>query len=146
MGARLARMAGAVAVFAAAMGAVQAQQAGSPGRLPMASSPPVELRTLHDVFLALELCWQASLPALPVPGMTVRIALSFKRNGEMFGEPKFTFVTPGVPTGTRVLYQRAASDALTKCNPLPFSEGLGNAAAGRPFLFQFIDRRTEKGI
>ena len=141
MGAGVTRLFALVCVLAGLASAVAAQQSAPPH-----GTQGVELRTLNDVFLALELCWRASLPALPVPGMTIRVALSFKRSGEMFGEPKFTFVTPGVPVGTRAVFQRAAADALARCNPLPFSDGLGNAAAGRPFLFQFIDRRTEKGI
>jgi hypothetical protein len=31
------------------------------------------------------------------------------------------------------------------CNPLPFSEALGNAAAGHLHLLEFTDRRNEKG-
>ncbi len=77
--------------------------------------------------------------------MTVKVLVSFTRSGEMFGEPKFTFVTPGVPVETAAAYERAAADALARCNPLPFSDGLGNAVAGRPCIFQFIDRRNEKG-
>jgi hypothetical protein len=105
---------------------------------------PIELRTLRDLALALEVCWRASMPARVVPGMTVKILVAFTRTGEMFGEPKFTFVTPGVPTETVAVYQRAAADALARCNPLPFSAALGNAIAGRPCIFQFIDRRNEK--
>lgn len=107
--------------------------------------PAIELRNAKDIFLAMEVCWQANLPARAVPGMTVRVTVSFTRKGEMFGEPRFTYLTPGVPEETRTLYQRAAAAALGLCNPLPFSDVLGNAAAGRIYLFQFIDRRSEKG-
>ncbi len=109
-----------------------------------APRPGVELNTLRDLGLAMQLCWLASLPVRAVPGMTIRVMVSFTRSGEMFGEPKFTFLTHGVPTETAAAYQRAAADALARCNPLPFSQGLGNAVAGRPWIFNFIDRRTEK--
>ena len=143
-------MAGALALSA---GAAAAQQPPAPAgpREPwpaapaMQARPTIELTTLNDMGLAMEMCWRASLPARPVPGMTINVMVSFKRNGEIFGEPKFTFVTPGVPTDTRATYQRAAADAIARCNPLPFSESLGNAAAGRPWVFHFTDRRNEKG-
>ncbi len=128
-------MAGMVLVLSAAASAQQSR----------AGRAPIELRTLKDIFLAMEVCWRASLPARVVPGMTVKVMVSFTRGGEMFGEPKFTFVTPGVPTETVAVYQRAAADALARCNPLPFSDSLGIAVAGRPCIFQFIDRRKEKG-
>ena len=157
MAARLARNL-VIPALALSAGAAAAQHAWQPaqdrgppqwpapqGGSPPAPRPPIELQTLKDIFLAMEVCWQANLPARLVPGMTVNVLVSFKRNGEMFGEPQFKFVTPGVPTETKALYQRAAVMALNSCNPLPFSEGLGNAVAGRPAVFQFIDRRTEKG-
>lgn len=129
---------GALALWAAA-GAAAQQSSARPARR------PVELRTLKDIFLAMEVCWRASLPARVVPGMTVKVLVSFKRNGEMFGEPKFTYVTPRAPTETVAVYERAAAAAIARCNPLPFSDSLGNAVAGRPCIFQFIDRRNEKG-
>jgi len=53
-------------------------------------------------------------------------------------------VTRGVPTETLAKFQRAAAAAISRCNPLPLSDGLGRSIAGRPFIFQFVDRRTEK--
>jgi hypothetical protein len=133
-------------VLALAAGAAAAQQPGAPAGPNPPLRRPVQLEKLTDIALAMEVCWRANLPARRVPGMTIRVMVAFKRNGEMFGEPKFTFATPGVPTDTKAVYQRAAAAAVARCDPLPFSEGLGNAAAGRPWVFEFIDRRSEKGI
>lgn len=148
MDARWAR-AVAVSVLVVSASAAAAQPAWHPvqerGAEPSTSRAPVQLRTLNDIFLAMEICWRANLPERAVPGMTVNVQVSFKRSGEMFGEPQFKFVTPGVPMETKALFQRAAVRALNRCNPLPFSDGLGNAVAGRPAVFQFTDRRTEKG-
>jgi hypothetical protein len=33
---------------------------------------------------------------------------------------------------------------LQRCAPLPFTEALGNAVAGRPFTMRFIDDRKLK--
>jgi hypothetical protein len=71
--------------------------------------------------------------------------VNFKRDGEVFGEPKFTFVTHDIPVDTKAEFQRAAAAALARCNPMPFSASLGNAVAGQPWVFEFKDRRNEKG-
>jgi hypothetical protein len=108
----------------------------------------VRLNSLRDIHLAMELCWRANLPPLAqaVPSMRVTVRVSFTRSGEILGEPLFTFATPGVSTQTRALYQRAAANALGRCTPLPLTEGLGNAVAGSPRVFMFIDRRNEKRV
>jgi hypothetical protein len=35
---------------------------------------------------------------------------------------------------------------LARCSPLPFSDSLGGAVAGRPFTFHVRDARGEKQI
>jgi hypothetical protein len=120
--------------------AAVAQPAGRP------ASSAVRLETLRDIHLAMEICWRANLPppAQARPGMRVTVRVSFTRTGEILGEPLFTFATPGVPAETRALYQRAAAGALGRCTPLPFTDSLGNAVAGTPRVFVFIERRNEK--
>ena len=62
--------------------------------------------------------------------MTVR--LSFKRDGEMFGQPRLTYATPGNSIDTRKTYRDAIDAALARCTPLTVTKGLGGAIAGRP--------------
>jgi hypothetical protein len=106
------------------------------------------LNTLVDVARALEACWEANEPPLAQarPGMNVTVMLNFTRKGEIFGEPRFTYITPEAKPETRALYQRAVVAAIDACVPLPFSPALGNALAGTPKVMPFIDRRNEKGI
>jgi hypothetical protein len=106
------------------------------------------LNTLADVAAALEICWLANEPPLEKarPGMNVTVMLNFNRSGEIFGEPRFTYVTREATAETKALYQRAVVAALDACVPLPFSPALGNALAGIPKIMPFIDRRNEKGI
>jgi hypothetical protein len=143
-----------VVAIAAGLGAFQAQTMPSVARPWLVVQdqrtapirPRVELNTLRDIHLVMELCWRANLPPTPeaVPGMTITLRVSFTRSGEVLGAPSFTFVTQGVSPQTRNLYQRAAANALNSCTPLPFSPGLGDAVAGQPRVFLFIDRRNEK--
>ena len=109
--------------------------------------PPV-LNTLKDIGLALGICWSAHLPpvAQARPGMRVTVMLTFTKSGEILGEPRFTFVTQEASPETRALYQRVAVAAIDTCTPLPFSERLGNAVAGRPNIFPFVDWRNAKGV
>jgi hypothetical protein len=44
----------------------------------------------------------------------------------------------------RLAYRIAVADMLKRCAPLPFTEGLGNAVAGRPFTMRLIDERKLK--
>ncbi len=37
----------------------------------------------------------------------------------------------------RMAYRIAVMEALQRCTPLPFTEGLGGAVAGRPFAVHF---------
>jgi hypothetical protein len=41
-------------------------------------------------------------------------------------------------------YRVAMGEALRRCNPLPFTDALGNALAGRPLTLRFIDNRKLK--
>ena len=112
-----------------------------------ARRPPV-LNTLNDIGLALSICWSVHLPPIAQarPGMRVTVMLTFTKSGEILGEPRFTFVTREASPETRALYQRVAVAAIDTCTPLPFSERLGNAVAGRPNIFPFVDWRNAKGV
>jgi hypothetical protein len=136
------------ALLALAATAIVAAPAYAQDAQDTAARKGVVLHTLKDIHLAMAICWQASLPppSRATPGMRVTMRVSFTRSGEILGEPLFTFVTPGVRPDTRALYERAAAAALNRCTPLPFSDGLGNAVAGQPRVFLFIDRRNEKKV
>jgi hypothetical protein len=140
---RCSRIGRALFALAATAFAVPAYGQDAPD---VAAPKSVLLHTLRDIHLAMAICWQASLPppSRATPGMRVTMRVSFTRHGEILGEPLFTFVTAGVRPDTRALYERAAAAALNRCTPLPFSDGLGNAVAGQPRVFLFIDRRNEK--
>jgi hypothetical protein len=152
------RCAALVAAGLAFVGAseVRAGEAARNGLLPVqdapAPKPPPrhmpQLNTLRDVGLALEICWEANEPPLAQrrPGMTVTVMLTFNKKGELLGEPRFTYVTPEAAQETRALYEQAVVAAINTCTPLPITEALGNAIAGRPSTMQFVDRRNEKGI
>jgi hypothetical protein len=138
------------AVAAAAIGLTAGSQGlrAQDGAGPQAPQRPPQLNTLRDVGMALERCWRANEPPLAQarPGMNVTVMLTFTRSGALQGEPRFTYVTREASAETKALYERAVVAAINGCTPLPFTEGLGNALAGRPNTMRFIDQRNEKGI
>jgi len=106
--------------------------------------PAAPLNTIQEVFRALEACWIPPDLDHAKPGMQITVLLSFKRNGALNGEPRITYETPGATDAQRLAYRYALAQAITRCTPLPFTDALGNALAGRPMTMRFIDRRNLK--
>jgi hypothetical protein len=109
-----------------------------------AQKPETPLNTLTEVGAALEACWVPPPLEQSRPGMQITVLMSFRRNGELFGQPRITFESPGASDDERLAYRLAVAKTRERCSPLPFSEALGNAMAGRPFTMRFIDNRMLK--
>jgi hypothetical protein len=105
--------------------------------------PRKELNTLADVTKALQACWRWPPVSEARSGMEFTILLSFKKNGEIFGA-RITYQTRGVSDEERSLYYGALLAALSRCSPLPLSESLGSAIAGRPLRFHIHDTRQQR--
>jgi hypothetical protein len=102
------------------------------------AEPPKLVDTLSDIGRAMQVCWQPG--SVHYTGQEVTIRISFKRNGEVLGKPMITHYRAGEPDAeNREAFTRAVREALVRCSPMPFSEKLGAAVAGRPFTFRFID-------
>ena len=99
--------------------------------------------TIRDLFAALRECWVPPAKDDSRPGAQYAVRLSFKRDGEIFGKPRLTYVTPGLPERVRQAYSDAVHAAIERCTPLPLSKGLGGAIAGRPVAIRFVDRRSQ---
>jgi hypothetical protein len=75
-------------------------------------------------------------------GMRVTIKLAFKRNGELLGKPRFTYTTHEAPDEIKAAYREAAMNMVDRCMPLPITDSLGRAIAGRPFVVPIIETRV----
>ncbi len=106
--------------------------------------PAAALNTIAEVFAALEACWIPPDLEQARAGMQITVMLSFKRNGELLGQPRITYETPGASDDERVAYRVAMAQALHRCLPLRFTDALGGALAGRPMTLRFIDNRKLK--
>jgi hypothetical protein len=122
---------GALAVAALATGA-------------LAQPSDVPLNTLTDLMAALRACWVPPPLDHSRPGMQITVMMSFKRNGDLFGQPRITFETAGASDDERLAYRVAVAQMLKRCSPLPFTAALGNAVAGRPFTMRLVDDRKLK--
>ena len=103
--------------------------------------PDHNLDTIGDLFAALRSCWTPPVADDAREGMQMSVRFSFKRSGEMIGEPRLTFSTSGVPADTRATYLKAINSSLNACLPLKFTDGLGGALAGRPIAIRYVDNR-----
>jgi hypothetical protein len=108
---------------------------------PQADAQPVRrIDTIRGVFLAIQACWQVPSGS-GYSGQELTVRLSFKRSGELLGKPRITYYKAGTQADQREPFTRSVREAFERCTPLPFTEGLGKAVAGRPFVFRFIDSR-----
>jgi hypothetical protein len=103
-----------------------------------------KLNTIREVFDALRACWVPPPASQARNGMQMSVRLSFKRNGEIIGTPRITYMTPGTPPEVRDAYYNAIMAALDRCTPLPFTNAMGGAIAGRPIAIRFVDDRLMK--
>ena len=105
---------------------------------PAAAEP---LDSIKDVVERLQQCWKAP-PRSQAKPMDITVLVSFNRGGALLGRPRITYETEGASDNDRLAYRVAAMEALQRCTPLPFSEGLGGAVAGRPFAIRFWTRKN----
>ncbi len=107
------------------------------------AAPKGALNTLADVRNALRSCWRPLPVSEARSGMRLTLRVSFKKNGEIFGA-RITYQTAEVSDEERALYHGALLAALARCSPLPLSESLGQAIAGRPMTFHIHDTRQQR--
>jgi len=79
--------------------------------------------------------------------MEYTIRFAFKRDGEIVAPPRVTYASHDAPEEVRDVYRDAVNAALARCTPLHFSDGMGEAVAGRPIAIRFVDHRnTDKSL
>ena len=101
---------------------------------------PERLDTIRDVVTRLYSCWKPPPLARANP-MDITVVVSFTREGSIFGHPRITYESEQASDNDRLQYRIAVMETLQRCTPLPFTEGLGGAVAGRPFVVPFRTRK-----
>jgi hypothetical protein len=99
------------------------------------------LDTLKDVFARLRTCWKPPPASRANPGIDITVIVSFNREGNILGHPRVTYESEGATDNDRLMYRIAVMETLQRCVPLPFTEGMAGAVAGRPLAVQFHNRK-----
>ena len=105
-----------------------------------AQGQPERLDTIRDVFAKLHSCWKPP-PASRANPIDITVVVSFNREGAISGRPKITHESEQASDNDRLIYRVAVMEALQRCTPLPFTEALGGAIAGRPLAIPFRTRK-----
>jgi hypothetical protein len=69
------------------------------------------------------------------------VIVSFNRAGEILGHPRITYESELADDHDRLIYRIAVMETLQRCTPMPFTESMAGAVAGRPFTVRFINRK-----
>ncbi|OPY95541.1 hypothetical protein A5906_05955 [Bradyrhizobium sacchari] len=100
-----------------------------------------KVNTIQDVFRHLRTCWKPPPPAKARP-LDITVVVSFNRSGDILGHPRITYESAEASDNDRLQYRIAVMEALQRCTPMPFTDAMAGAAAGRPFAIQFRNRKT----
>ena|SRR5665213_1346490 len=101
---------------------------------------PGRIDNIQGVFDRLFACWKPP-PASRANEMDITVVVSFMRDGNINGQPKITYESEQATDNDRLEYRIAVMEALQRCTPLPFTEGMAGAIAGRPFAVLFRHRK-----
>lgn len=90
-----------------------------------------KVNTIRELMARLESCWQPP-PSNEARPMALTIVVSFTKTGTILGRPRVTFESDESTEGDRLQYRIAVMNALKRCTPIPFTDAMGGAVAGRP--------------
>jgi hypothetical protein len=100
-----------------------------------------QVDNIKQAFARLYACWKPPPASKANPDVEITAIVTFTRDGNIFGRPKITYESENATDNDRLLYRIAVMEALQRCTPMPFTEGMGGAVAGRPFAVRFQVRR-----
>ena len=106
-----------------------------------APAEPAQVNTIGEAIARLRSCWRPPPPSLAHPGIDITVIVSFTRAGEILGHPRITYESEQADDNDRLTYRIAVMEALKRCTPMPFTEGMAGAVAGRTFAVQFHNRK-----
>ena len=131
-GTRLFHLSAALWLAALASAALAQAQTQPPGQ----GQGPAQVNTIKEAFQKLYGCWKPPPLSAATP-MDITVILSFTRKGDILGRPRITYESPKASDNDRLAYRVAVMEALQRCTPMPFTDGMGGAVAGHPFAIQF---------
>ena len=109
----------------------------SPAWAQIGSEP---VNTIREAYARFGSCWKPP-PASRANPIDITVIVSFNRSGEILGHPRITYESEAATDNDRVQYRIAVMEVLQRCTPMPFTESMAGAVAGRPFAVQFHNRK-----
>jgi hypothetical protein len=109
---------------------------------PAGHTEPAQVDTIRDLLARLQTCWKPPPPSRANPGIDITVIVSFNRAGAILGRPRISYESRGANDNDRLAYRIAAMETLQRCTPIPFTESMAGAVAGRPFAIQFRNRKS----
>jgi hypothetical protein len=105
-----------------------------------AQAQTAQVDNIKEAYARFGRCWKPPLASQANP-IDITVIVSFNRAGEILGRPRITFESEQATDNDRLLYRIAVMEALQRCTPMPFTESMAGAIAGRPFAIQFHSRK-----
>jgi hypothetical protein len=105
-----------------------------------ALAEPERISNIREAFAKFGTCWKPP-PAAQANPMDITVIVSFNRAGEILGRPRITYESEQATDNDRLHYRVAVMEALQRCTPMPFTESMAGAVAGRPFAVRFRTRK-----
>ena len=100
-----------------------------------------QVDNLKEAFARLRTCWRPPPPSRANPEVEITVIVSFTRDGNILGRPKITYESENATDNDRLEYRVAVMETLQRCTPMPFTDAMGGAVAGRPFAIRFQNRK-----
>jgi len=99
-----------------------------------------KVNTIREAIAKIGSCWKPP-PLSRANPIDITVIVSFNRSGEIIGRPRITYESEQATDNDRVAYRIAVMETLQRCSPMPFTESMAGAVAGRPFAVQFHNRK-----
>jgi hypothetical protein len=106
-----------------------------------ARAEPALVNTISEAFAKFKTCWRPPEGPNVNPEIDVTVIVSFRRDGSIFGKPRITYESPEATDADRLAYRIAVMETLQRCTPMPFTDSMAGAVAGRPFAIKFQNKR-----
>ena len=105
-----------------------------------AQAQPAQVDNIKEAYARFGSCWKPP-PRSRANPIDITVIVSFNRAGEILGHPRITYESDHATDNDRLHYRIAVMEALQRCTPMPFTESMAGAIAGRPFAIKFHYRK-----
>jgi hypothetical protein len=99
-----------------------------------------KVNTIREAIAKIGSCWRPP-PLSRANPIDITVIVSFNRSGEILGHPRITYESEQATENDRLQYRIAVMEALQRCSPMPFTDSMAGAVAGRPFAVKFHNEK-----